>query len=124
MKFHIFKTEIGLLVGYNFSRGMVPRKVIVGKDKETYGILTDLGWSIVGYSPPRLDVTRPNGLRHCLVLKELPSITPANVIWILKTDFKDTSEDFKKLSQDDILFLNKMKKSIKKRQSLGNASAI
>ena len=30
------------------------------------------------------------------------------VIRILESDFKDTSEDSKKVSQDDILFLNKV----------------
>ncbi|KAK0143561.1 hypothetical protein N1851_018301 [Merluccius polli] len=106
--------DIGLLIGYNCSRAMAPRKVIVGEDEEPYGIQTDLGWSIVGHSPARLGVSRASGICHRITVKELPSITPMDAIRILETDFKDISEDSKKVSQDDILFINKMKEHIKK----------
>lgn len=33
--------EVGLLIGYNCSRAMAPRKVILGSDEEPYGIKTD-----------------------------------------------------------------------------------
>ena len=89
---------------------MAPQKVIVGGDEEPYGIETDLWWSIVGYSPARLDIPRSNSICHRLAVEELP---PADAICILESDFKDTSEESKNVSQDDILFLNKMEENIK-----------
>lgn len=106
--------DVGLLIGYNCSRAMAPRKVIVGKDEEPYGIYTDLGWSIVGHSPAHLGVSQASGICHRIAVKELPAITPMDAIRVLETDFKDVSEDGKKVSQDDILFINKMKENIKK----------
>ncbi|KAJ8262890.1 hypothetical protein COCON_G00153470 [Conger conger] len=106
--------EIGLLIGYNCSRALAPREVIAGRNDEPYGIQTDLGWSIVGFSPARLDTPQTSGLCHRITVKELPPITPADALRILESDFKDTNEDSKKVSQDDILFLNKMKENIRK----------
>ena len=41
--------EIGLLIGYNCSRAMMPREIIPPPAGEgPYGQRTDLGWSIVG----------------------------------------------------------------------------
>lgn len=40
--------EIGLLIGYNCARVLIPRDVIAPQDKGPYGQRTDLGWSIVG----------------------------------------------------------------------------
>lgn len=105
--------DIGLLIRYNCSRAVAPRRVTVGEDEEPYAIQTDLGWSIVGHSPLCLDVPHTSGLCHCFVVKELPPVTPGDVIKVLETDFKDTSEDCKKVSQDDILFSNKMREGIK-----------
>lgn len=35
--------EVGLLIGYNCSRAMAPRRVILGGNEELYAIQTDLG---------------------------------------------------------------------------------
>ncbi len=101
--------DVGLLIGYNCSRSMAPREVILAGDNEPYAIRTDLGWSIVGCSSPHSDLFEVSRLCHRTVLKELPSITPANVIRVLESDFKDTEEEITKVSQDDILFLEKLK---------------
>ncbi|XP_003725647.1 uncharacterized protein LOC100889672 [Strongylocentrotus purpuratus] len=42
--------EVGMLIGYNCSRALVPRQVLTGTDTEPYAVRTDLGWSIVGSS--------------------------------------------------------------------------
>lgn len=106
--------EIGLLIGYNCPRSMAPREVIVGKKDEPFAVRTDLGWSIVGRSSPRLDLPKESSLCHRLAAKELPPVTPADVIRVLETDFKDISEEGMKVSQDDILFINKLKEVIHK----------
>lgn len=67
---------------------MAPREVIIGGDDEPYSIWTDLGWSIVGCSSSQpSDLSRVSRLSHLTAVKELPSITPGNVIWILESDF-------------------------------------
>ncbi|XP_055046840.2 uncharacterized protein [Misgurnus anguillicaudatus] len=104
--------EIGLLIGYNCPRSMAPREVIVGKDDEPFAVRTDLGWSIVGCSSPRFDLPKENSLCHRLLVKELPHVTPTDVIRVLESDFKDINEEKMKVSQDDILFLKILKESI------------
>ena len=106
--------EAGLLIGYNCSRAMAPRQVIVGGNEEPYAIRTDLGWSIVGRSSQGHDSLSRGHLCHRITVKELPSATPADVIRILESDFKDGSEDGKTVSQDDITFLNKVEEGIRK----------
>lgn len=106
--------EVGLLIGYNCSRAMAPRRVILGGDEEPYAIQTDLGWSIVGRSSPDHDFPTSSHLCHRIAVKELPPATPVDVIRILESDFKDGGEEGKKVSQDDIIFLNKVEDGIQK----------
>ena len=40
--------EIGLLVGSDCSRAIIPREVITGKGDDLYAQRTDLGWAIIG----------------------------------------------------------------------------
>ena len=40
--------EVGLLIGSNCTRAIVPREVIPGILDEPYALRTDLGWGIVG----------------------------------------------------------------------------
>ena len=94
---------------------LTPRQVITGKDYEPYAILTDLGWSIVGYSTPSLDETETS-LCHRVTLKELPPVTPIDVFSVLESDFKDTKGDDKTVSQEDLIFLSKLKEGIKKNE--------
>nr|XP_021336928.1 uncharacterized protein LOC103910029 [Danio rerio]XP_021336929.1 uncharacterized protein LOC103910029 [Danio rerio] len=105
--------DVGLLIGYNCSRSMIPREVIVGGDDEPYAVQTDLGWSIVGCSP-RSDLFNVSRLCHRIAVRELPSITPVNIIRALESDFKDADEETVRVSQDDILFLEKLKSGISK----------
>ena len=106
--------EVGLLIGYNCARAMAPRDVISGGNEEPYAVCTDLGWSIVGCSSPCLDA--PSVARRCfrIAVKELPPVTPADAIRVLESDFKDAKEDGKTVSQEDILFLDKLKTGIRK----------
>ncbi len=97
---------VGLLIGYNCSRAMAPRQVLLGEDEDPYAVRTDLGWSIVGRSLQTHDALSTYHLCHRITVKELPPITPTDVIRILESDFKDGSDDSKIVSQDDITFLN------------------
>ncbi|XP_029109940.1 uncharacterized protein LOC108941786 [Scleropages formosus] len=108
--------EVGLLIGYNCPRTLAPRQVILGKGNEPYVVLTDLGWSIVGSATPRLDTFPASGLCYRISVKELPAITPMNVIRVLESDFKDVTGDGKTVSQDDLIFLDKLKESIVKNK--------
>ncbi|KAI2666545.1 Defensin-like protein 68 [Labeo rohita] len=89
-------------------------EVIVEKDDETFAVQTDLGWSIIRCSSLRLDLPKESSLCHRLVARELPPVTPTDVIRVLETDFKDINEEKMKVSQDDILFINKLKEGIHK----------
>ena len=106
--------EVGLLIGYNCSRALAPRQVILGGDSEPFAVRTDLGWSIIGGSSPHHDSPSIINMCHRVAVKELPPVTPAEAIRVLESDFKDTNNDGKTVSQDDILFLNILKEGIQK----------
>lgn len=106
--------EVGLLIGYNCSRAMASKRVILGGDEEPYAIQMDLGWSIVGRSSPSHDSLSTSHLCHRITVKELPPATPVDVIRILESDSKDGSEVGKAVSQDDITFLKKVEEGIRK----------
>ena len=84
----LMNCSVGLLIGYDCSRALDPRKVITGADQETYVIKTDLGWSIVGNV---IDCVNSSFtcLYHWIPVKKLPSITPLTCIKVLEADFSD-----------------------------------
>ncbi|XP_026051006.1 uncharacterized protein LOC113037895 [Carassius auratus] len=110
----LLSCEVGLLIGYNCHRVLAPRQVILGKDDEPYAILTDLGWSVVGCSTPGINGSTSVSLCHRIATKEIPALTPMDAIRVLESDFKDVTADEKTISQDDIVFLDKLKEGIKK----------
>ncbi|KAL7835411.1 hypothetical protein SRHO_G00277580 [Serrasalmus rhombeus] len=69
---------VGLLIGYDCSRALIPRNVITGGDNEPYAIKTDLGWSIVGGTPQHVSPKDLTGLCHRVSVRELPPITPSS----------------------------------------------
>ncbi len=109
----LLNCDVGLLIGYNCPRAIKPRQMTDGMDNEPYAVLTDLGWSIVGCSTPDLNESQ-SSLCHRVTLKELPPVTPMDVISVLESDFKDTKGDDKTVSQEDLMFLSKLKDGIKK----------
>ncbi|XP_048020447.1 uncharacterized protein LOC125251470 [Megalobrama amblycephala] len=106
--------EVGLLIGYSCPKALAPKQVILGGDDEPYAVHTDLGWSIVGRLSSHHESQNFNTICHRVSIKELPPVTPADVIKVLESDFKDAGEDNKTVSQDDILFLNKLQQGIRK----------
>ncbi|KAI4893045.1 hypothetical protein NFI96_006436 [Prochilodus magdalenae] len=106
--------DVGLLIGYNCLRALAPRQVIVGGSEEPYAVQTDLGWSIVGSSLPCPNVPKATSMCHRVAVKELPPVTPADAVRILESDFKDTNDERKRVSQEDVTFLTKLKEGIRK----------
>ena len=104
---------VGLLIGYDCSRALIPRKVITGGDYEPYAIKTDLGWSIVGSVPQCVNAKDVTGLRHRVSVRELPHGTPSSIIKALESDFADNKSGDKSISQEDICFLQILKESSK-----------
>ena len=106
---------VGLLVGYNCSQALAPRRIINGKDREPYAQKTDLGWSIVGCSTPHYPEDA-HSLTHRTAVREMPAVTPADAIRMLGSDFADAHHDDKRISQDDILFLQMMEEGIQQKE--------
>lgn len=68
----------------------------------------------MGRSSPTLDPPPLTSLCHRISVKEVPLVTPADVIRVLESDFKDGKDDSKMVSQDDVMFLNKLGSGIQK----------
>ena len=117
--------DVGLLIGYNCSRLLIPREVIAPRDDGPFAQKTDLGWGIIG------ETSTPNiSSRTCfrtaashasdfgftssativprLEAKEM--FTPADLIHI-DEDALNPDPDFK-YSYNDRMFLTKMKSGI------------
>ena len=105
--------EVGLLIGYNCPRALFPMQTIQGKDNQPYAVQTELGWSIVGSSASSPDT---GNFCHRVAVKEIPSVTPIDAVRALERDFKDVHENDKIVSQDDLIFLDKLKAGIKKNE--------
>ncbi|XP_068690840.1 uncharacterized protein [Montipora foliosa] len=110
---HMLDCNVGLLIGYDCLQALSPREVIAGKNNEPYGIKTDLGWSIVGGSDLRSEKT----LCHRVAVKELPAVSMRDTLRVLESDFKDHKGD-KKVSQEDLQFLERMESGIRKTENL------
>ncbi|KAL7841403.1 hypothetical protein SRHO_G00250940 [Serrasalmus rhombeus] len=112
----LLSCEVGLLIGYNCPKTLVPRQVIPGKDDEPYAVLTDLGWSIVGCSAPHNHAQVSTGHCHRVSIKELPAVTPMDAVRILESDFRDTQGHDETVSQEDLIFHDKLKESIRRNE--------
>ncbi|KAE8629989.1 hypothetical protein XENTR_v10000654 [Xenopus tropicalis] len=83
--------RVGLLIGYDCSKALMPRQIITGGDDEPYAIKTDLGWSIIGGPQQAASSRQVTGLCHRISVKTSLTPSPAAVIKILESDFADTS---------------------------------
>lgn len=50
------------------------------------------------------------------MVKEMPAVTPMDMVNVLESDFKDTKACDKTVSQEDLVFLEKLKEGIKKNE--------
>ncbi|XP_071482161.1 uncharacterized protein [Diadema antillarum] len=129
--------DIGLLIGYDCARALMPRDVIPAPcNNGPYGIRTDLGWSIVGTMRPNYICEDDDhiGTSHRLMAREIPDnlvidrkevflsektttreqITPHQVRSLMEADFSDVNDEGTVLSQNDYKFLDILEKGIHK----------
>ena len=128
--------EIGLLIGYNCAKALMPRDVIAPDGEGPYAQKTDLGWGIVGiveggdsdsigYSHNILAYQVPSSLskdpycqKEVLVsfqtkIKEV--IEPCDVTKMMELEFSENKSDGISLSLEDRRFLNTMQEAIHKK---------
>ncbi|KAJ8375844.1 hypothetical protein SKAU_G00064240 [Synaphobranchus kaupii] len=130
--------EVGLLIGYNCQQALLPREILSGEENHPYAQRTDLGWSIIGYSDPASDYSDAIGTSHRIIVRQVtpavqPSvelktevhfvcktqvkeINPTDIIKALEFDFTDHTADDNPVSQEDLLFLSKMKEGIRQKE--------
>ena len=133
--------EVGLLIGSNCTRAIVPREVIPGILDEPYALRTDLGWGIVGrvswcpdYDGDLFGVTNriiarevsesgvpptvQSGNRRCLFTlgtrtKEV--LNPFQINEMFEMDFSERLTGTRTLSQEDKTFLKRLEEGIHQR---------
>ena len=131
--------EIGLLIGYNCPEALMPREVVIGEENQPFAQKTDLGWSIVSYGEPKENEGDAIGVSHRIIVRQVTPvhkptvklksevhyvcntrikelITPDDVIKVLESDFSERVGGEAVISQEDLLFLNKLKDGIKHKQ--------
>lgn len=137
----LLNVEVGLLIGYNCSRALIPRDVIVPDGDGPFAQRTDLGWSIVGIVDvdschEQIDVDGV-GLSHRILVCEVdqslvdsnsskaenvlvsfrnkvkPVINPSDIVKVMNLGFDDCNDQKVCLSRNDKLFMETMKQSIK-----------
>ena len=119
--------DVGLLIGYNCPRALVPRDVVPAPEGSgPFGQKTDLGWGIVGMIDPNKihDDDDEIGVSHRILTCEVPpqetfaenivqvccrtsvkeKILPHQVAKMMEVDFND-AKDGKMLSQEDMKFM-------------------
>ncbi|XP_062421503.1 uncharacterized protein LOC134132867 [Pungitius pungitius] len=128
--------EIGLLIGYNCPQALMPRAVVCGEDDQPFAQKTDLGWSIVSYGDPLEHYSDVIGVSHRIIVKQVTPetnpkvklkrevhyvcktqikevISPEDVIKVLESDFSERLVEDVTVSQEDLLFLAKLREGIK-----------
>ena len=129
---------VGILIGSNCSRAIVPREVIPGKQNEPYAQRTDLGWGIIGNvgkstmdegehltgivhritTESNLHTPKPSARRPCHfsirpTIKEV--INPAQLREMLELDFSERGAE-QPMSQEDKKFLCIMERDTRQRE--------
>lgn len=129
--------EVGLLISYNCQQALLPREILSGEESQPYAQLTDLGWSIIGCSDPASNYGDAIGISHRIIVRQVtpeaqPSvelkkkvhfacktqvkeINPTDIIKTLESDFADHYTDDNPVSQEDLLFLSKVKEGIQQK---------
>ncbi len=112
--------DVGLLIGFNCPSALAPLQSIIGQEGEPYAQRTELGWSIVGCISTRYD-DNPSSICHRVCTKELPPVTPKDLLSVLEKDFSESSTGVSgdktcKMSQEDIRFINLMEESIEQSE--------
>jgi len=88
----------------------------MGQENEPYAVQTLLGWSVVGYTKPVSNASVVRGFSCRTSVKELPPCSPRDLITALESDLANDKGDSRKVSQEDIHFLDLMDKNIHQRE--------
>ncbi|XP_023815989.1 uncharacterized protein LOC111948234 [Oryzias latipes] len=130
--------EVGLLIGYNCPQALLPIEVISGERDQPFAQKSLLGWSIIGYSCSASDYEDEIGVSHRVIVKQvLPviesspeiktqvhfvkrskvreMIVPAEIIQALEKDFVENMAEEESMSQEDMMFLAKVKEGIRQK---------
>ncbi|XP_054868580.1 uncharacterized protein LOC129349422 [Amphiprion ocellaris] len=130
--------EVGLLIGYNCPQALLPLEVVSGERNQPFAQKSLLGWSIIGYTDTGEDYEDEIGVSHRVIVKqvspvletshnlktevhfvsrnEVKEITPAEIVKVLEMDFVEKTIEEDSMSQEDLLFLAKVKEGIKHKQ--------
>ena len=118
--------EVGILIGLDCTRALIPREVIPGDDGTPYALKTDLGWGIVGrYNNNPDDLEEDEiGVSHTLLSYEVENppaschlafktavkekIDPEQVYKMFNLDFSEVNVEKESLSYEEKIFLRKM----------------
>ncbi|XP_034069817.1 uncharacterized protein LOC117544663 [Gymnodraco acuticeps] len=78
------------------SQALVPREVVPGEGNQPFAQGTDLGWSVVGFGNPCLDIGDMIGVSHQVTVKQvIPSLQSSNlpreVHYVCRTQIKEVS---------------------------------
>ena len=99
--------EVGLLIGYNCSKCLIPREVIPPVGDGPFGQKTDLGWGIVGIVDTCCADNDPIGVSHRIITCEVPSLTQHSqnpVRFSLRNKVKEVlASDILKLMEQDLV---------------------
>lgn len=124
--------DIGLLIGYNCPKALIPRDVIAPLDEGPYGQRTDLGWSIIGivdqshrneendsisishriiarevdFGVNRTGMQEPSCVMFCIRTKTKEVINPDELTRMFELDFVEQSANVKSLSYEDRKFIS------------------
>ena len=134
--------EVGLLIGSNCSRAIMPREIIpAGPDNGPHAQRTDLGWGIIGnitkskqelsedqeyehvthrvISRHVTDTNRPYQKACPFSIKSTTKevINQAQVRQMMKSGFSENGSNDQTLSQDDKKFILKMEGGVRQRES-------
>ena len=99
--------EVGLLIGYNCSKCLIPREVILPVGDGPFGQKTDLGWGIVGIVDTCCAANDPIGVSHRIITCEVPSLSQHSqnpVRFPLRNKVKEVlASDLLKLMEQDLV---------------------
>jgi hypothetical protein len=107
--------EVGMLIGYDCPLAVAATECIIGTEGQPCGLKTILGWSIVGPGGTNA-ATDVTGYSHRVSVREMPAISPSDVLKVLESDFNDGSTGDKIVSQEDLQFIELMDKGIHRRE--------
>jgi len=87
--------KVGLLIGSNCTRAIVPREVIPGNYDDPYALRTDLGWGIVGRVSWRPDYDGDSfGVMNRIITRNIPELGKRKCLFTLEANTKEVINPF------------------------------